>query len=111
MKKIIGTIAMCGAMILAGCESKAEKIAENGDTVVIDFAGFLGNEQFQGGTAENYPLTLGSGQFVPGFEEQLVGAKIGEKRDVNITFPQQYVPGLAGKDVVFKVTVKDILKK
>ena len=108
MKKIIGTIAVCGAMILTGCESRAEKIAENGDTVVIDFAGFLGDEQFQGGTAENYPLTLGSGQFVPGFVEQLVGAKVGEKRDVNITFPQNYVPNLAGKDVVFKVTIKDI---
>jgi trigger factor len=111
MKKTIGTIAVCGAMFLVGCDSNAEKIAQNGDTVVIDFAGFLGTEQFAGGTAQNYPLTLGSGQFVPGFEEQLVGAKIGENRDVNITFPQQYVPGLAGKDVVFKVTVKDIMKK
>ena len=111
MKKILGTIAVCGVAALMGCDGRAEKIAENGDTVVIDFAGFLGEEQFQGGTAQNYPLTLGSGQFVPGFEEQLVGAKIGENRDVNITFPQQYVPGLAGKDVVFKVTVKDILKK
>ncbi len=111
MKKIIGTVAMCGAMVLAACDSNAEKLAQNGDTVIIDFAGFLGDEQFQGGTAQNYPLTLGSGQFVPGFEEQLVGAKIGESRDVNITFPQNYVPGLAGKDVVFKVTVKDILQK
>ena len=111
MKKIFGTIAVCGAVMLMGCDSNAEKLAENGDTVVIDFAGFLGTEQFAGGTAENYPLTLGSGQFVPGFEEQLVGAKVGESRDVNITFPQNYVPGLAGKDVVFKVTVKDIMKK
>ena len=102
MKKIIGVIAMCAA--LAGCE----KSAKNGDTVVIDFAGFLGDIQFQGGTAENYPLKLGSHTFVPGFEEQLVGAKVGETRDVNITFPQEYVPGLAGKDVVFKVTVKEI---
>jgi len=111
MKKVLGTIAMCGVMGLMGCDSNAEKIAQNGDTVIIDFAGFLGTEQFDGGTAQNFPLTLGSGQFVPGFEEQLVGAKIGESRDVNITFPQQYVPHLAGKDVVFKVTVKDILKK
>lgn len=111
MKKTIGTIAVCGTMFLVGCDSNAEKIAQNGDTVVIDFAGFLGTEQFAGGTAQNYPLTLGSGQFVPGFEEQLIGSKIGENRDVNITFPQNYVPGLAGKDVVFKVTVKDIMKK
>lgn len=108
---MFGMVVMCGALMLTGCESNAKDIAQNGDTVVIDFAGFLGDEQFAGGTAENYPLTLGSGQFVPGFEEQLVGAKIGESRDVKITFPQNYVPGLAGKDVVFKVTVKDILQK
>ncbi len=106
MKKIMSLFLVCGAMVLCGCE----KVAKNGDTVVIDFAGFLGEEQFVGGTAENYPLRLGSGQFVPGFEEQLVGAKIGEKRDVQITFPQNYYPNLAGKDVVFKVTIKDIKK-
>lgn len=108
---MLGTIAVCSAVVFAGCDSNAEKIAQNGDTVVIDFAGFLGTEQFQGGTAQNYLLTLGSGQFVPGFEDQLIGAKIGESRDVNITFPTNYYPNLAGKDVVFKVTVKDILKK
>ncbi|MBR3511076.1 MAG: FKBP-type peptidyl-prolyl cis-trans isomerase [Alphaproteobacteria bacterium] len=102
MKKVLGVIAMCAA--LTACE----KTAKNGDTLIIDFAGFLGDIQFQGGTAENYPLKLGSHTFVPGFEEQLVGAKVGETRDVNITFPQEYVPGLAGKDVVFKVTVKEI---
>lgn len=104
MKKILGVVAMCAA--LTACE----KAAKNGDTVVIDFAGFLGEEQFQGGTAANYPLKLGSHTFVPGFEEQLVGAKVGETRDVNITFPVDYVPELAGKDVVFKVTVKEIKK-
>ncbi|MBR3148265.1 MAG: FKBP-type peptidyl-prolyl cis-trans isomerase [Alphaproteobacteria bacterium] len=104
MKKFVGILAMCAA--LGACE----KTAKNGDTVIIDFAGFLGEEQFAGGTAENYPLKLGSGQFVPGFEEQLIGAKIGETRDVNITFPKEYVPNLAGKDVVFKVTIKDIKK-
>ncbi len=106
MKKVMGVMALCGvAMLAAGCE----KTAKNGDTVVIDFAGFLGSEQFAGGTAANYPLKLGSGMFVPGFEEQLVGAKVGEERDVNITFPKDYgAKNLAGKDVVFKVTVKDI---
>lgn len=104
MKKFVGILAMCAA--LGACE----KTAKNGDTVIIDFAGFLGEEQFAGGTAENYPLKLGSGQFVPGFEEQLIGAKVGETRDVNITFPQNYVPNLAGKDVVFKVTIKEIQK-
>ena len=102
MKKIVGVIAMCAAL------SACNKTAENGDTVIIDFAGFMGNEQFEGGTGYGYPLKLGSGTFVPGFEEQLVGAKIGETRDVNITFPTNYYPGLAGKDVVFKVTIKDI---
>ena len=97
-------MAMCA--LLAGCD----KVAKNGDIVIIDFAGFLGTEQFAGGTASNYPLKLGSHTFVPGFEEQLVGAKVGESRDVNITFPTNYVPELAGKDVVFKVTVKDIKK-
>ena len=106
MKKIMSLMALCGVVALAGCE----KAAKNGDTVVIDFAGFLGTEQFEGGTAENFPLKLGSHTFVPGFEEQLVGAKVGESRDVNITFPTNYVPELAGKDVVFKVTVKEIKK-
>lgn len=103
MKKVIGAIAMCAA--LAACE----KTAKNGDTVVIDFAGFLGEEQFQGGTAQDYPLKLGSHTFIPGFEEQLVGAKVGESRDINVSFPETYfVPDLAGKPVVFKVTVKEI---
>ena len=108
MKKVLGfgVVALCSAVALAGCD----KVAKNGDTVIIDYAGFLGDEQFMGGTATDYPLTLGSGTFVPGFEEQLVGAKVGESRDVNITFPENYVPTLAGKDVVFKVTIKDIKK-
>lgn len=105
MKKFMSIFAICGALFLGACDSGK---AKNGDTVVIDFAGFLDGVQFQGGTAENFPLKLGSGQFVPGFEEQLVGASVGEERDVKITFPTQYVPELAGKSVVFKVTVKEI---
>lgn len=104
MKKVMGVLALCGVAVLAGCD----KTAKNGDTVVIDFAGFLGEEQFAGGTANDYSLKLGSGTFVPGFEEQLVGAKVGETRDINITFPENYVKNLAGKDVVFKVTIKEI---
>lgn len=109
MKKILSAIGLCGAMALCACDSNAA--AQNGDTVIINFAGYLDGVQFPGGTAESFPLTLGSGQFVPGFEEQLIGAEKGETRDVNITFPTQYVPDLAGKDVVFKVTVLDIIKK
>lgn len=103
MKKAIGIVAMCAALVAC------DKGAKNGDTVIIDFAGFLGTEQFAGGTASDYPLKLGSHTFIPGFEEQLVGAKVGESRDVNVSFPENYfVPDLAGKPVVFKVTIKDI---
>lgn len=107
MKKIFAAATMCGALMLGACDSNAG--AQNGDTVVIDFAGYLNGEQFEGGTASGFPLKLGSGQFVPGFEEQLIGATKGESRDVNITFPENYYPALAGKDVVFKVTVVDIV--
>ncbi len=109
MKKIASAFAVCGALVLGGCDSNAG--AQNGDTVVIDFAGFMDGVQFEGGTATNFPLKLGSGQFVPGFEEQLIGAEKGETRDVNITFPENYSPELAGKAVVFKVTVQDIVKE
>ncbi len=105
---MMSVLGMFGALALAACGNNG---AENGDTVVINFAGFLDGVQFEGGTAEGFPLTLGSGQFVPGFEEQLIGAVKGEERDVNITFPEQYVAGLAGKSVVFKVKVVDIVEK
>ena len=104
MKKLASILGICA---LAAC---GDTVAKNGDTVVIDFAGFDNGVQFEGGTATNYPLKLGSGAFVPGFEEQLVGAKVGESRDVNIKFPDNYVPALAGHEVVFKVTVKEIKK-
>ena len=104
----MSVLGICGAVMLAACDSNAS--AKNGDTVIIDFAGYLDGVQFPGGTAEGFPLKLGSGQFVPGFEDQVVGMKVGETRDINITFPQQYVEGLAGKDVVFKVTLHDIVK-
>jgi len=108
MKKFMSVLGICGAAMLAACDSNAS--AKNGDTVIIDFAGYLDGVQFPGGTAEGFPLKLGSGQFVPGFEDQVVGMKVGETRDVNITFPEQYVEGLAGKAVVFKVTLQDIVE-
>ncbi|MBN1324822.1 MAG: FKBP-type peptidyl-prolyl cis-trans isomerase [Alphaproteobacteria bacterium] len=107
MKKFMSIFAVVGALFLGGCDSSAKK----GDTVIINFAGFLNGQQFEGGTAESFSLKLGSGKFVAGFEDQLIGAKKGEERDVKITFPQQYVPGLAGKDVVFKVKIVDIVKE
>ena len=88
-----------------------EREAKPGDTVVIDFEGFLNGEPFEGGKGENHSLELGSESFVPGFEEQLVGAKAGDERELNITFPENYAPELAGKDVIFKVTVHEVKEK
>ena len=88
-----------------------EREAKNGDTVVIDFEGFLDGVAFEGGKGENYSLELGSSSFVPGFEEQLVGLKAGEEKDLDITFPEQYTPELAGKAVVFKVKVHEVKGK
>lgn len=89
-----------------------DRAAQDGDTVVIDFEGFVDDVAFEGGKGENYELTLGSGQFIPGFEEQLVGKNIGEETDVNVTFPEEYhAPELAGKPAVFKVTVHGIKAK
>ena len=85
-----------------------QEAAASGDTAVIDFEGFMAGEAFDGGKGENYSLELGSGTFIPGFEEQVVGMKAGEEKDLHITFPQDYVPELAGKDVVFKVKVKEV---
>ncbi len=87
----------------------AERAAEDGDTVILDYAGFVGDDQFEGGTAESQELKLGSGMFIPGFEEQLVGVKAGEQKDVKVTFPEEYhAENLAGKDAVFHCTVHEV---
>ena len=89
-----------------------ERPAQLGDTAVIDFAGFLGDEQFEGGTSENYSLALGSNTFIPGFEEQLVGTSAGDEVDVNVTFPENYPAGnLAGQPVVFKCKVHKVQER
>ncbi len=88
-----------------------DRAAEIGDTANIDYEGFLDAEKtqpFDGGKGENYDLELGSGSFVPGFEEQVVGMKAGEEKDINITFPEDYAEDLAGKDVVFHVKVNNV---
>ena len=86
-----------------------ERPAQEGDTVLLDYSGFVGDEQFEGGTAERQELKLGSGMFIPGFEEQLVGATPGEKRDVVVTFPEEYhAEDLAGKEAVFHCLVHEI---
>ncbi|MBB5172657.1 trigger factor [Texcoconibacillus texcoconensis] len=87
------------------------EVAE-GDTVVIDFEGFVDGEAFEGGKAENFSLEIGSGQFIPGFEEQLVGAKSGEDREVKVTFPEEYhAEELSGKEALFQVKVHDVKRK
>lgn len=88
-----------------------EDVATYGDTAVIDFEGFVDGVAFEGGKAENHSLELGSGQFIPGFEEQVVGHKAGDNFDVNVTFPAQYVESLAGKDATFKVVVHEVKTK
>lgn len=86
-----------------------DRPVQEGDSTVIDFAGFLGDEQFEGGTAENYTLKIGSHTFIPGFEEQMVGMNKGEQRDIKVTFPADYqAEHLAGKEAIFKVTVHEI---
>lgn len=89
-----------------------DRAVQNGDMVKLNFEGFVDGEAFEGGKGEDYDLTIGSGSFIPGFEEQLVGAKIGEEMEVNVTFPEEYQASeLAGKAAVFKCTVNEIKVK
>lgn len=90
----------------------SDRAVKSGDQTVIDFEGFVDGVAFEGGKGENYPLTIGSGQFIPGFEDQLIDKNIGEEVDVNVTFPEEYqAEELAGKPALFKVTVKEIKEK
>jgi len=86
------------------------EVAELGDEVTLDFEGFVDGQPFEGGKGEQYPLLLGSGAFIPGFEEQVVGIRVGEERDLPITFPQLYHPELAGKDAVFHIKAQKIVR-
>lgn len=89
-----------------------DRPVKDGDMTVIDFEGFVDGQAFEGGKGESYPLTIGSGAFIPGFEEQVVGANLEEEIEVNVTFPEDYqAEELAGKAAVFKVTVKEIKEK
>jgi trigger factor len=97
---------------LAELVVKEEDAIVDGDTAVIDFEGFLGEEAFEGGAGEDHSLEIGSGSFIPGFEEQLIGLKTGEQKDVTVTFPEEYhAAELAGKEATFKVTVKEVKGK
>ncbi len=88
-----------------------DREAREGDTVVIDFEGFLDGVPFEGGKSENYSLELGSGNFIPGFEDQLIGAKAGDEREVNVTFPENYAKDLSGKAAVFQVKIHEVKEK
>lgn len=88
-----------------------ERAVKNGDTADIDFEGFDNGVAFDGGKGENFDLEIGSGSFVPGFEDQLIGMKAGEEKDIDITFPENYTPELAGKPVVFHVKVNEVKEK
>ncbi len=91
--------------------SVEDRAVENGDMVAIDFEGFVDGKAFEGGKAENYDLTIGSGAFIPGFEEQVVGHKKDEEFDINVTFPAEYAENLANKDAVFKIKINEIKQK
>ncbi len=88
-----------------------DRKAKKGDTAVIDFEGFRDGVPFQGGKGENFSLELGSGSFVPGFEDQVIGMKAGDEKDLDITFPENYTPELAGAQVMFKVKVHEVKEK
>ena len=87
---------------------EVERPVQNGDMIVLDFEGFVDGVAFEGGKAEDYSLEVGSGSFIPGFEEQLVGMNLDEEKDINVTFPENYGGDLAGKEAVFKVKIKVI---
>lgn len=90
-------------------KTAVERAAKNGDEVIIDFTGSVNGKEFAGGTAKNYALKLGSGSFIPGFEDGIVGHKAGEEFDVNVTFPKEYgAPELAGKKSVFKIKLSKV---
>ena len=92
--------------------SVTDRAVKDGDQTVIDFEGFKDGVAFEGGKGENYPLTIGSGQFIPGFEDQLIGKNIGEDVEVNVTFPENYqAEELAGQPALFKVVIKEIKEK
>ncbi len=107
VKKELASMQERNARVVTVDDRKAKK----NDIAVIDFEGFVDGVAFDGGKGENYELTLGSGQFIPGFEEQIIGHKTGDEFDVNVTFPTEYSPELAGKEAVFKVVLHEIKMK
>lgn len=107
VKKELASMQERNARVVTVDDRKAKK----NDIAVIDFEGFVDGVAFDGGKGENYELTLGSGQFIPGFEDQIIGHKTGDEFDVTVTFPTEYTPELAGKEAVFKVVLHEIKMK
>lgn len=107
VKKELASMQERNARVVTVDDRKAKK----NDIAVIDFEGFVDGVAFDGGKGENYELTLGSGQFIPGFEDQIIGHNTGDEFDVNVTFPTEYTPELAGKEAVFKVVLHEIKMK
>jgi len=104
---LLTTLALL-AVVGGGCTNSGPAV-KNGDTVNIDFVGTLDGVAFAGGTAYGYDLVIGSGRFIDGFESQIIGMKVGEVRDINVTFPQNYSnAALRGKPVVFRITLNSI---
>ncbi|MEG0275435.1 MAG: FKBP-type peptidyl-prolyl cis-trans isomerase [Coprobacillus sp.] len=124
MKKLLG-LALA-LLLLVGCSSgtttnnntstnntsTTSNVVENGDYTKIDFVGKLDGVAFNGGTSKNYPLEIGSGTFIDGFEDQIIGVKKGGKKTIKVTFPKNYQStDLAGKEVTFDITVNELYKK
>ena len=102
---------VAGMQMRNASTEKADRPAIEGDIAVIDFDGYVGGEQFEGGKSEGYELELGSKAFIPGFEDQVIGMAPGDERDIDLVFPEEYTPELAGKPVVFKVKLHELKEK
>lgn len=109
MKKILG-LCLC-ALVLFGCQSNTSLTVENGDVVKIDFEGSMNGKVFDGGSADDALIEIGSKTFIDGFEEQIVGMKNGEEKTITVTFPKEYYEDLAGKEAQFKVKVNKIYRE
>ncbi|MCL2884534.1 MAG: FKBP-type peptidyl-prolyl cis-trans isomerase [Oscillospiraceae bacterium] len=110
MKKlaIVISLMLLTVFVLVAVGCGAPRTVKNGDTVNIDYVGTINGVAFGGGSDQGYNLVIGSGTFIPGFEDQIVGMKVGETRDISVTFPANYTPSLAGQAAVFRVTVNAI---
>lgn len=106
MKKVFACLLCLG--ILCGC---SQTTAKEGDLVKIDFVGKMDGEAFDGGSASGQIVELGAGQYIPGFEDGIIGMKRGETKEINVTFPDYYYEELAGKDAVFEITVQNIYRE